>query len=363
MDELEKITNAKANKPKHQKRKKKGLPVWAWLIGIIVISVVLAVGVISVSFDYLGLRSGGSGEIVVSIEEGMGVKRIAETLEESGAINNAFIFRVYSKIAGNNASYKYGVYTFSASASYDDIAHKLKNEGAKAESVKVTIPEQSSIDDMAKILEQNGVCTAADFKDAIRNDDFNYDFIDDIPAMSVYYRFEGYLFPDTYDFYSYESKECAHLAVDKMLRTTDQKIFTKENINAAKELGYTMHEVLTMASIVELEASGSPTEMANVAAVFYNRLGWDEPKLLGSSPTMKYPYGNGRYDTNKTEGLPPGPLCAPSINAFNASLNPTKNFEYTYFVTDKNMKFYYRSTLSEHLAIIKELKNKGLWAG
>lgn len=352
-----------AESGKHNKGHKKGCSIWVWLLAIVLTSVILAVGITTFLFDYLGLRLGKSGDVVVNIEKGMGVSKIAEELKDNGAINNPLSFRIYSKLKGNDANYKYGVYTFEADASYDEIADKLKNEGAKAESVKVTIPEQSSIDNIAAILQESGVCTAEDFKNVIRNDHFEYDFIKEIPEQSVYYRFEGYLFPDTYDFYSYDSAECARLAVDKMLSATDKKIFTEENIKAAKKLGYTMHEVLTMASIVELEASGSPTEMSNVAAVFYNRLKWDEPKLLGSSPTMEYPYGNGRYDTNKSEGLPPGPLCSPSINAFNASLNPTDNFGYTYFVTDRNMKFYYRSTLNEHYAIIRELKSKGLWAG
>ena len=352
----------KVKEPK-KKQKKKGCSIWVWLLAIVGISIAIAIGVIVVSFDYLGLRPNASGEIVVNISQGMSGKQIASELKKEGAINNDFVFRIYSKLKNYESNYKYGVYTFGSNDSYDEIADKLQNDGAKAESITVTIPEQSSIDDMAEILERNGVCTASDFKSVIQKGNFDYDFIKDIPSQSVYYRFEGYLFPDTYDFYCYDSEECARLAVDKMLSATNKKFFTVENIDAAKKLGYSMHEVLTMASIVELEASGSPSEMANVAAVFYNRLVWNDAKLLGSSPTMEYPYGNGRYDTNKTEGLPPGPLCAPSLNALNASLNPTKDFGYTYFVTDKNMKFYYRSSLNEHYAIIRELKNKGLWAG
>ena len=139
--------------------------------------------------------------------------------------------------------------------------------------------------------------------------------------------------------------------------------WTPEMRARAKELGYTMHEILTMASIVELEAGGSPGEMANVAAVFYNRLSWDEPKRLGSSPTAEYKHGGGRYDTNTNEGLPPGPLCAPSLASIRAALWPTENFPYTYFVTDKNMQFYYNETYDKHNATIRRLKNQGLWAG
>ena len=118
-----------------------------------------------------------------------------------------------------------------------------------------------------------------------------------------------------------------------------------------------------MASIVELEASASTNEMPKVAQVFYNRLNWDEPKLLGSSPTQKYPYGNGRYDTNKTEGLPPGPLCSPSLSAIKAALFPDTSVKATYFVTDSDNVFYYNDSYAAHIRTINELKSKGKWIG
>ena len=138
-------------------------------------------------------------------------------------------------------------------------------------------------------------------------------------------------------------------------------MWTGEMKRQAEKRGYSVHEIMTMASIVEMEASASPTEMPKVAAVFYNRLSWDEPKYLGSSPTANYPYGSGRYDTNTHEGLPPGPLCSPSLNAIKAALSPQANFNYTYFVTDKDMKFYYTSSYSEHSNIIAKLRREGKW--
>ena len=125
-----------------------------------------------------------------------------------------------------------------------------------------------------------------------------------------------------------------------------------------------MHEIMTLASIVEAEASGFEKEMPNVAAVFFNRLNWeDQPNLLGSTPTASYPYGNGKYDTNKNPGLPPGPICSPSLSAIRAVLYPTEEFQYDYFVTDKNMEFYYTKTLQEHNATIARLKKEGMWDG
>ena len=189
-----------------------------------------------------------------------------------------------------------------------------------------------------------------------------YDFVKDIPTEKVYYRLEGYLFPETYNFYSYDSKECAHLAIDRMLKTLDSKLTEGVRAKISKS-GYTLHEVMTLASIVELEAGGSPEEMPNVAAVFYTRLKSDEYPKLQSSPTQKYPYGSGKYDTYKSDGLPPGPLCSPSENSIKAAADPTANFDYYYFVTDAKMKFYYNKTLTEHNNTINRLKRENNWIG
>ena len=141
--------------------------------------------------------------------------------------------------------------------------------------------------------------------------------------------------------------------------------FSEEMLKAVSDSGYTFHEILTMASLVESEsANGTAEERAKVAAVFYNRLegkNWNEPKFLQTDPSTFYPYGNGRYNTYKTEGLPPGPIGAPSLNSIKAALYPAENFTATYFVTDKNAEFYFNETLAAHNKIIAELKRKGLW--
>jgi len=149
-----------------------------------------------------------------------------------------------------------------------------------------------------------------------------------------------------------------------MLSNFDDK-FNKDYREKAEELNLTIHEVTTMASIIELECSGYYDEMPKVSAVFYNRLNnWgDQPKMLGSSPTAEYPYGSGNYDTNKIEGLPPGPMCTLSEEAIKAALYPEKSFDsiYYYFVTDTDFKFYYTRNLDEHNNIIASLRNQGIW--
>ena len=267
-----------------------------WILCIIIVSVGLAFGVIYAGADYMGIGFGRGSDVTIEIEQGMSTEQIAEELKEAGAVKIPLLFRVYAKFKHYDSQFKYGVYSFNTEAGYEAISQMLIEEGALAQSVKVTIPEMSSIDDIAEILEENGVCTKSDFINEVQNGEFGYDFIDDIPVDNVYYRLEGYLFPETYDFYNFDSEECAHLAVEKMLKTLDDKL-TDGMMQKISESGYTLHEIMTMASIVELEAGGSPDEMANVAAVFYNRLESDDFTTLGSSPTRKYPYGGGKYNT------------------------------------------------------------------
>lgn len=365
--DIEDVTSHAAEDKKKSKNKKQSggksvVKTLVWLFAIIIVSVGLAFGLIYAGADYMGIGFGRGENVELNVERGSSSAQIAEALKETGAVKIPQLFRFYAKIKHYDSKFKYGVYTFNNEAGYEALAEMLMEEGAQADSVTVTIPEMSSIDDIAKLLEEKGVCKSSDFIDEVQNGEFKYDFIKDIPTEKVYYRLEGYLFPDTYDFYSYDSKECAHLAVDKMLKTLNNKL-TDSVKKDIENSGYTFHEIMTLASVVELEAGGSPDEMANVAAVFVNRLKSDEYGKLESSPTKKYPYGGGKYDTYESRGLPPGPLCSPSLKSITAAAKPTPSFDYYFFVTDAKMKFYYNKTYAEHNTTIAKLKRENNWIG
>ena len=356
-------TNENSDKRKGNKTRKKGcLGAFFLVAAIFIVSISLAAVIILMCVDYLGI--GHSGTYEVEIDKGSSTAQIAQKLQEQGLIKSDILFRVYSKIKGYDGTYKYGVYIFTGDTGYDDIILKLQSEGEQANTVEVTIPECATIDDIAGILAEKGVCTKSEFIDATQHYAFDFDFVNAIPSTQVYYRLEGYLYPDTYEFYNYGGETCAEFAIEKMLKNFDQKV-TPQMREKATEMGYTLHQIMTMASIVDLEASsGTDTDKQNVSAVFYNRLAWtDQPNLLGSTPTSEYPYGNGRYDTNKSTGLPPGPLCAPSYESIYAALYPTTDFTANYFVTDSDMAFYYSDTYDQHLAVIKKLKKQGKWLG
>ncbi len=358
------IDNNAYNSNKKRKKNHSVIKTIVWLSVIIVISLSIAFSVLYVGADFMGLAFGRGENCVIEIAPGSSVVQIAEQLKDCGAVKIPLFFRLYSKFSHYDSQFKYGVYTFSNDIGYKALAELLTTQGAKAESVSVKIPEYATIDDIAVLLSDAGVCTKSDFYDVVQNADFKLDFVKEIPVEKVHYRLEGYLFPDTYDFYCYDSKECAFLAVEKMLKALDSKL-DKDMKAVIEKSPYSFHELITMASIVESEsANGSAEERAKVAAVFYNRLegnNWDGPKFLQTDPSTYYPYGNGKYNTYKTEGLPPGPLGAPSLNSIKAALYPAQNFKATYFVTDKNADFYFNETLSAHNKTIADLKRKGLW--
>lgn len=365
-EEIEKIDNTSRKRSRNRvgyRRRNRRLKAIAKTLSIIAAAFILATTFLLFVTEYLGLKFTEPYNVVVDIEQGASTTAISKVLKEEGAIKSSLMFRVFCKLAGYDGKFKYGVYTFPNEYGYKDIAELLQSNGEANNSVKVTIPERSSIDDIMSILAKKGVCTKADFKNALNNGNYSdIAFVDEIPEERVYYRFEGYLFPDTYQFYNFDSAECAELAIRKMLKRTEE-VLTNDMLRQIEKDNKTVHDVLTMASIVELEASASLEEMPKVAAVFYNRLVWDEPQRLGSSPTAEYPYGGGRYDTNNVEGLPPGPLCSPSEAAIKAAVYPEKNFHYTYFVTDSDMKFYYNESYEQHNQTIANLKNQGKWIG
>ena len=337
-----------------------------WIIAIFVVSIGLAVSLIYVGADYLGIGFGRGGECIVEIEPGSSTSKIAEQLKEVGVVKCPLVFRVYSKLKKYDAKYKFGVYTFNSDCGYESLAEMLIKDGAKAQTVSgVKIPEMATIDDIAKILDESGVCKKDDFIYEVRNGKFDYDFIKNIPTDSVYYRLEGYLYPETYEFYAFDSEKCAHLAIDKMLSTFEERIAGDLRKQLDSDSDYDFHNLITIASLVESEAGiANDEDRSKVARVFFNRLegvNWQGPKFLQTDPSTKYPHGKGRYNTYKTEGLPPGPIGSPSLRSIKAAVNPTPDFDMTYFVTDKNGKFYFNNTLNAHNKIIAELKAKGLW--
>lgn len=234
----------------------------------------------------------------------------------------------------------------------------------QSNTVTITFPEGSTVIDIAESLEKNGVCKAEDFEKACRSvpDGYNRLF-SDYSADGRVFALEGYLFPDTYEFYKGES---ADMAVKRFLDNTNAKI-TDQDIQDAKAIGFTLDQALTFASIVQTEAS-DPKQMPGVSSVFHNRLSSVNFPYIGSDVTRQYvevkcksyieknglDYNTlfGNYCTNdgytfKRKGLPIGPVCSCGTNALQATLHPKKS-KYYYFFTDPQGGYHYNVNYADH---------------
>ena len=255
-----------------------------------------------------------------------------------------------------------------AGCSKGEIIDKVKEEltvPTVKNTVSVTFPEGYTVTQIAERLEENEVCSKADFLAAVNNiSELDYKFTADIKdGDKRAFDLEGYIFPDTYEFYLGES---ADKALSRFLNNTDRKL-TDEMYQKAEKLGYSMDEIITIASIIQKEA-GIKKEMPKVSSVLHNRLN-DSYNKLECDVTINYlnkyviPYLEGDdtdryneyYNTYKCKGLPAGAICNPGIEAINAALEPADT-KYMFFVTDKTdtSKYYYAETYKEHLQNCKK---------
>ena len=354
-----------------------------WTLIILIIASCFAGLLLSGVCDFFGIsRIKTISDFTVPEGGNWGTEKISEELYNENIINHPMLFRLYSKIKGNDGSYQWGNYEFDSEMAYDSIMDELKR-GNEAATIQVRIPEASSVDQIIAILEENNVCTRDQFIEAMNDGEYSYSWVHEIPVSKVRYRFEGYLYPDTYNFYAEPSVANAKRAIEKMLNGFNShlpenwKELVAEVGKRIDKPDMTLNDAMAIGSILELEASGNPNEMKNVASVFYNRLTWSEPHFLGSTPT--YYYADNRYNTNAgpmtveledgsektypagSEGIPPGPQCSLTGASILASLQPAQT-EYTYFVTDIDMNFYYNKSYTAHLNTIAQLRNSGKWA-
>ncbi len=226
--------------------------------------------------------------------------------------------------------------------------------------VKITFKEGQAMTEIFKILDEKGVASFDDLMNTAQTYDYSYyPLVAAIPSnANRCFKLEGYLFPDTYEFYLNQKPQDA---IGKFLRNGKAKI-TDSMQAQASALGYTMDEVLTVASIIEKEGANS-NEVAKIAAVIYNRL--EEGMKLQMDSSIYYierhvkPYltgdinrYNSYYNTYKCSALPAGPISNPGMRTINAALNPA-DVDYLYFCHDENANYYYASTYEEHLENLK----------
>ena len=362
------------NRPQKKKKGNKGCLVM--VIVLIALIVFAAVAAFSVMGDVKGSDALGE-EVTVSVEQGASSANIAQDLKEAGVIKYPTVFRYYLKYTGKASALQYGDFTLNQGAGYDEIIETM-SQYVKRDTVRVTFPEGITAQRFAQLMEEAGLCTAEEFLNVANEGDFSqYEFWNEIPEdPNRFMKCEGYLFPDTYDFFA---DDTVYNYVDKLYAAFDAKV-TPEMRQRASELGMSLEEVITLASFVQEEAGNA--EDARVSAVFHNRLEEGSPYPRLESNASSYvqnpndnnyvfnwiaPYYGGwdnipaniysAYNTYELNGLPAGPISNPGIEAIKAALYPDQEYlddNYYFFVTDKNGKYYYAKTKGEHDANVSK---------
>lgn len=296
-----------------------------------------AVVIIVIMILFTPNRCGIAEPVTVEIPKGSSVFEIADILDSRRVISWKSSFVAKTVITGKKSKLKYGIFEFSPGASYGDVLDILCNEGAKRETVSVTIPEGYSVEMITEKLISAGLASEAEFEAAL-NADYDFDFLKSYtPGDGVKYRLQGFLFPSTYEFY-------ADASAEEIIRTMLAEF---EKQYDAVGGGYdNIGEIITKASLIEREAK-LDSERATIAGVIENRI--KSGMKLQIDATVVYAITDGMYDaervyykdlevdspynTYKYEGLPAGAICSPGMKSIEAALNPQQH-DWLYYRTD-----------------------------
>ena len=288
------------------------------------------------------------GAVMIVIRSGDTTGDIADKLKEAGLIKNTMTFSIMSKFNGFDGGYLAGTHFLTPDLTYDEMKQKLKEKGLSF--------NEAHLDEC---MNSPDLFVNYPFVSAISTNE-NRDFI-----------LSGYLFPDTYDFDMNASEE---EIISTFLRNMNNKLYD-EFYERAEKLNMTMDEVMTLASLIQKETTDR-TDMLYISAVFHNRLKSDDPDMqfLGSDASINYlreQEGKSHvwaataedltwdnpYNTYMYRGLPPGPICMPSLDAIQAALYPEPNCNYMYFCAKGDGRTAFAVTKEEHEANVEKYKD------
>ncbi len=317
-----------------------------------------------------------SEKVVVDIKSGSGISGIADLLEANNVIKDATAFKIYCKL-NDATSMQAGKYELDKNMSVEQIVTELKNGNVVDETVKITFIEGKNMRWIASTIASATDNTEEDVFNLLQDEEYinsvieKYWFVtDDIKNSEIYYPLEGYLFPDTYILS--DKSESVETIFGKMLDRMEEVLEPLQR--DIQNSDYSIHEILSFASVVELEAGKD--NRAEVAGVFYNRLNrnmgmqsdvttyyalkldLDERELTRREIASENPYNTSC--SSMAGKLPIGPIAMVDRTSINAVLHP-KETDALFFVADKDGNIYFSRTNEEHEQIVQELKDRGLW--
>ena len=282
---------------------------------------------------------------------------VADELKSAGLIQYKWLFKLFCRISNADTKIEPGEYTLKSTYDYRALIRRMQKDSGSAATVKVTIPEGFTMSQIFYRLEENGVCSYEDLMEAAANENFEYSFLAGTEPGDAS-RLEGFLFPDTYEFYKSMS---AASAINKFL----QNFYGKMSADVEKQVGdrgLTLREVIEIASLIEREAANDE-ERPLIASVIYNRLryGWSlglESSILyvhqdhEGAPTAEMLQEDSPYNLMNKIGLPPTPICNPGMSSINAALVPaaTNDLFFTLDTATGTHRFF--ETMNEFNAFV-----------
>ena len=276
---------------------------------------------------------------------------LSDALKEAGLIEYKWLFRAFCKVSHADTKVRPGEYELRSTYDYRALIQHMRPGAGSAVTVKVTFPEGYTMRQMFLLLEEKGVSNFDDLMEAAANYKFNYSFLDDAEEGEAS-RLEGFLFPDTYEFYVGMQ---ASSAINKFLETFYFRI-TEDMIQQAQERNMDLRQVVTIASMIEKEAANDE-ERGMIASVIYNRLSVGMPLGIDATilyihpdhegaPTAEMLQEDSPYNTRDRVTLPPTPICNPGLESIMAALNPetSNNYYYALDTATGTHRFFSSST-------------------
>ena len=312
------------------------------------VAVFLAYFALVTASDLLGLgQTDQQIEVTLTEEDAASLSRTADVLEQNGVISSKLVFELYARLKDMEGTFQAKTFVLNNKWGYDQIMNHLAYDSEESDIVTVTFREGMTQQQIGELLEENNVCTAEDFYDALENGDYSdYNFAGLVPDEDLRFRkYEGYIFPDTYEFYTnMNAEEVVRRFFDNFDTKVDSEVMQRIR-NLSNGLGE-RDNLITLASIIQREATDLEN-MRMVSSVFHNRLNNSSTyPYLQSDATTNYIQDDIRpfmtednqemydaYDTTKVVGLPVGPICNPGMDAIEAAIDPAET-DYYYFVSD-----------------------------
>ena len=277
---------------------------------------------------------------------------MVDQLKDNDIIKYKGLFRLFSALSGGSDKIAQGSYLVDTDMDYRAILNSLGSGSSSRVEVSVTIQEGLTVRQIFELLEKDGVSTVEKLNDMAANHDYAFSFLEDIPLGDPN-RLEGYLFPDTYNFYMGEDPK---YVINKMLVNFDSKVDDSMRQKIADK-GYTIQELLTVASVIAKETDGP--DRTTIASVIYNRLNNPNSSAgtngyLQIDATLAYLNGgkvpteadksiDSPYNTYLYPGLPPGPISNPGIESILAAINPNSTSYYYYVLGDDNCHHFFNT--------------------